>query len=273
MELSHRATPAAMLSALWSNRRLIMQLSLQEMAGKYRASLLGVLWMVLTPLLMLAVFTFVFSTIFQSRWGQSSGSKAEFAIILFAGLAVFNVFSECINRAPGLIVANTNYVKRVVFPLEILPVIALCGALFNFIATFVVWMLAYLVLIGIPPATAWLLPVVMLPFLCATLGLSWLLSALGVYLRDVAQVSGVLVTGLLFLSPIFYPLSAVPERFHWLIEANPLGYVVETVRRVLIFGLAPDWEGFVLNAAGCLLFMFAGFWWFQKTRKGFADVL
>ena len=271
---SYSGSPAALVSTLLRNSGLVRQLAWQEIAGRYRASLLGVAWMAITPLLMLGVYTFVFAVVFQSRWGTgATGGKAQFAVVLFAGLAVFNLFSECINRAPGLIVANANYVKRVVFPLELLPVIALCGALFHFLASLLVWLLVAWLLVGPPPLTALLLPLALLPLLLGTLGLSWLLSALGVYLRDVGQMVGVLVTGLLFLSPIFYPVDAVPESVRGLIRLNPVGYMVDLVRGVLVFGRLPGLPGYALALVASLLLAWVGFWWFQKTRKGFADVL
>lgn len=270
----HPSTPVALVSTLVRNRGLVRQLAWQEIAGRYRSSLLGVAWMAITPLLMLSVYTFVFAVVFQARWGTAgSGDKAQFAVVLFAGLAVFTVLSECLNRAPGLIVSNANYVKRVVFPLELLPVIVLCGAVFHFMVSMLVWLVAAWILIGPPPLTAILLPVVMLPLAFGTLGASWGLAALGVYLRDVGQVVGVVVTGLLFLSPIFYPIEAVPEGARELIMLNPVGYVVEMARGVLVFGRLPNPIGFLVALLSSIFVAWAGFWLFQKTRKGFADVL
>lgn len=270
----HAGSPRALLSALVRNRALVRQLAWQEIAGRYRASLLGMAWMAITPLLMLAVYTFVFAIVFQSRWGTAAtANKAQFAVVLFAGLAVFNLFGESVSRAPALVVGNANYVKRVVFPLELLPVIAVCGALFHFAASMLVWTAVAWCLIGPLPATALLLPVVLLPLVLGTLGLCWLLSALGVYLRDVGQMVGVAVTGLLFLSPIFYPLDAVPESVRWMIRLNPVGYMVDMARGVLVFGALPGMAGYGAALATSLLLAWMGFWWFQKTRKGFADVL
>lgn len=263
-----------MLRTLGQHRGLIRQLAWREIAGRYRASLFGVAWMALTPLLMLAVYTFVFAVVFQARWGLGTeGSKARFAVVLFAGLAVFNLFGESIGRAPDLIVANANYVKRVVFPLELLPVVSVCTALFHFAVSLLVWLVVAWWLLGAPPPTALLLPVLLLPLLLGTLGLSWLLSALGVYLRDIGQVVGVAVMGLLFLSPIFYPLESVPESMRGLISLNPIGSLVDMVRGALVFGALPSVAGYALSLLLAALVAWLGFWWFQKTRKGFADVL
>jgi lipopolysaccharide transport system permease protein len=271
---AHPAGPGYLIGSLRRNRELVRQLVRQEVAGRYRGSLFGLAWSLLTPLLMLAVYTYVFSVVFGARWGSDGGaSKAEFAVILFAGLAVFNLFADCINRAPTLVVHNANYVKRVVFPLELLPVIALGNAMFHFLASMTVWLVAAIVLLGKVPPTALLLPLILLPMVLGTLGLSWLLSSLGVYLRDVQQTTAVLVTGLLFLSPIFYPVSAVPENVRQVIKLNPVGYVVEAARGALVFGRVPDPLEMLLALAIGLAMALAGFWWFQKTRKGFADVL
>ena len=174
---------------------------------------MGLLWSFFNPVLMLAVYTFVFSVVFKARWAGGSDSKTEFALVLFAGLLVFNLFAECVNRAPGLILSNVNYVKKVIFPLEILPVVALGSAGFHFLISLVVWSIFYLLFFGIPPATILLLPLILIPLVLITLGISWLLASLGVYLRDVSQIIGVVTTVLMFLSPIFYPIVALPEEY------------------------------------------------------------
>jgi lipopolysaccharide transport system permease protein len=194
-------------------------------------------------------------------------------LILFAGLLVFNFFSECVNRAPGLILANTSYVKKVIFPLEILPVVTLGAALFHCGVSALVWFLFYMILFGVPPLTALLFPVVLLPLIFLTVGVSWLLASLGVYLRDVAQVVGVATTILLFLSPIFYPISALPENFQTLLLFNPLTHVIEQTRAVLFFGKLPNWTMYFISLTGGVVVAWLGYAWFQKTRKGFADVI
>jgi lipopolysaccharide transport system permease protein len=258
---------------LWKNRGLIKALVAREIIGRYRGSVMGILWSFFLPVLMLAVYTFVFSVIFKARWNTGSDSKTEFALILFAGLLVFNFFSECVNRAPGLILANTSYVKKVVFPLEILPVVTLCAALFHCGIASLVWLLFYLIFFGAPPLTALLFPVVLLPLLFLTVGISWLLASLGVFLRDVAQVVGVATTLLLFLSPIFYPVSMLPESFQKVLLLNPLALIIEQTRGVLIFGKMPHWGMYFASLAGSIVVAWLGYAWFQKTRKGFADVL
>jgi lipopolysaccharide transport system permease protein len=222
---------------------------------------------------MLIVYTFFFSVIFKARWSAGSDSKTEFALILFAGLMVFSVFSECVNRAPGLVLGNPNYVKKVIFPLEILPWVNLGSALFHGVISLSVWVLAYLVFFGLPHVTVIFLPLILLPLVFFIMGLSWILASLGVYLRDVAQFVGILTSTLMFLSPIFYPVTAIPERFRGLLYLNPLTPVIEQARDVLYWGKTPDFSIIGIYLIMTLVFAWLGFAWFQKTRKGFADVL
>ncbi len=266
-------SPFAMLSSIREHRGLLLALIKREVAGRYRGSMMGILWSFLLPLLMLAVYTFVFSVVFNARWNTGSDSKTEFALVLFAGLLVFNFFSECINRAPSLILANTNYVKKVVFPLEILPLVIVGAALFHGLIGWFVWLIFYVIFFGIPPLTVLLFPVVIFPFVLLTMGACWFLASLGVYLRDITQVVGVLTTILLFMSPIFYPVTALPERFQKLMLLNPLTTFIEHTRNVLLWGKMPGLLWFVIVLLIGALSAWVGFWWFQKTRKGFADVL
>jgi homopolymeric O-antigen transport system permease protein len=270
--------------AIALSANLIVILVRREIAGRYRGSMLGLLWSMLTPLFMLAVYTFVFGVVLRARWaaegaqsaagaGTSEPSTAEFAIILFAGLIVFQLFAEVISRAPTLILSNTNYVKKVVFPLEILPAIALGSALFHAGVSFVVLLVFRLFVLGVIPITVLLLPLVLAPFCLVILGLSWFIAALGVYYRDINQFLGTLITALLFLSPIFFPLSALPEWLRPWVALNPLSVPVEATRAVLIFGTFPDFASLGAYSAFGIAIATLGYAWFQKTRKGFADVL
>jgi lipopolysaccharide transport system permease protein len=222
---------------------------------------------------MLLVYTFVFSVIFNARWGGGNGSKTEFALILFSGLIVFNLFSECINRAPSLILINVNYVKKVVFPLEILPYVALGSAMFHASISLGVWLIAYAFLFGLPHATILLIPFIFLPLTLLIVGLSWVLASLGVYLRDVSQFVGILTTVLMFLSPIFYPVSALPEKYRSFLLLNPLMPAIEQFRSVLFWGKIPEITMVGVYYLVTTWIAWLGFAWFQKTRKGFADVL
>ncbi|RCX06867.1 ABC transporter permease [Extensimonas vulgaris] len=266
-------SPVEMCASLWRNRGLILASAKREVLGRYRGSALGLLWSFFNPLLMLAVYTFVFSEIFKARWNAASESKTEFALVLFAGLIVFNLFAECINRAPSLVLSNVNYVKKVVFPLEILPVVALLSSLFHAGISLAVWLLAYSVLVGLPHATTLYLPLLVIPYLLFIMGLGWALASLGVYLRDVTQFIGVLTTMLMFLSPIFYPATNLPETYRSWLYLNPLTAVIEQTRAVLYWGQVPDFALLAIYWAATFLIAWLGFAWFQKTRKGFADVL
>ena len=222
---------------------------------------------------MLAVYTFVFSVVFRAKWGGGNGSRTEFALILFVGMIVFNLFAECFTRAPGLILSNVNYVKKVVFPLEILPWVALGSAMFHTLVSIAVWFAAYLISFGLPHPTVLFLPLIFIPLCMFVLGLSWGLSSLGVFLRDVSQLVGILVTVLMFLSPIFYPVTALPEAYRPLLYLNPLLPAIEQARAVLYFGQAPNWLMLGVYYLATASLCWVGFAWFQKTRKGFADVL
>lgn len=267
------ATPTEMAASLWRNRSLIMASAKRDVLGRYRGSVMGLTWSFFNPLFMLSVYTFVFSVVFKARWGGGSDSKTEFALILFSGLIVFNLFAECINRAPSLVLGNPNYVKKVVYPLEILPVVALLSALFHVLVSLLVWLLAYAIFFGAPHATVLYWPLVIMPFCLLILGLSWALAALGVFLRDVSQFITVITTVMMFLSPIFYPVTAVPENYRHFIYLNPIAPVIEQTRNVLFWGKSPDFLMLGIYWLASALIAWLGFAWFQKTRKGFADVL
>jgi lipopolysaccharide transport system permease protein len=224
---------------------------------------------------MLAVYTFVFSVVFKARWGggEVEESRVDFAITLFAGLIVFNLFSEIMNSAPTLILTNVNYVKKVIFPLEILPLVSIAVILFHSIISLLVLMLAQIVFKGHIPLTTIYLPLILLPLLAAGLGISWFLAALAVYLRDITQITGVLTTVLMFTSAVFFPISSLPERYQTILLLNPLATIISESRNALIFGQPPHWALLGLMLLIGLSMAAGGYLWFQKARKGFADVL
>lgn len=267
------ASPREIVASFWRNRGLIRNLVHREVVGRYKGSMLGILWSLVTPIFMLAVYTFVFSVVFQARWSSGSESKTEFALVLFAGLLIFNLFSECITRAPGLVLSNVNYVKKVVFPLEILPWVILGSALFHFTVSLTVWLVAYVLLVGAPHSTVLFLPIVIAPFAMFVMGISWGLASLGVYLRDVGQLIGIVVQVLMFMTPIFYPASALPEKFQMIMHLNPLTPPIEMMRSVMYWGQTPSLPIWLAGSIVAILSCLVGFAWFQKTRKGFADVL
>lgn len=269
----HSISPHVMLQNLWRSRNLISQMTKREVVGRYNGSMLGLAWSFLHPLLMLAVYTFVFGVVFKARWNNVEESNFSFAIILFAGMIVHSLFAECVNKAPTLILANPNYVKKVVFPLEILPVVSLLAAFFHCLVSLCVLVTTIFFSDLTLQWTILLAPVVLTPLAIATVGACWLLSSLGVYIRDVGQTIGIVTTVMMFLSPMFYPVAALPQAFRPLIMANPLAFIMEQLREVIVWGRQPDWTGLATYTAIATLFAWAAFVWFQKTRKGFADVL
>ncbi len=273
MSLIQSLNPYFIIKNLWKQRDLIVQLIKRDTVVRYKGSYLGFLWTFLTPIFMLFVYTFVFSMVLKTKWGTSSDSKVEFAMVLFCGLNAFNIFSECLNRSPGLILSSVNYVKKVVFPLEVLPVVIMGSAVINGAIGFLVLLVGVAAAMGIFHWTVIFLPLVLLPLLLLTLGLSWFFASLGVYLRDIGQVINVFTTAVLFLSPIFYPLSIIPQEFQVMYHWNPISFVVEDIRRIFIWGQMPNWlwllKGTLMGIAAASL----GHAWFQKTRSGFADVI
>jgi lipopolysaccharide transport system permease protein len=247
----------------------------RDIAGRYRGTLIGMLWSLLTPLFMLAVYTIVFGAVFKSRWtGQAADTPpGEFAIILFAGLTVFQLFGEVINRSPSLVLTNVNLVKKVVFPLEILAPVALGSAVCHAAISLIVLLGAMLAVYGAVPLTALWSPVILAPYALLILGLAWLLASLGVYYRDTSQVLGTLVTALMFLSPVFYPLSALPESLRPWLALNPIVFPVEATRAALVFGKSPDLGALLIYSLIAAATAASGYMWFQRTRRGFADVL
>lgn len=268
----HPCSPSALLKSLWFNRQLIMQLIKREIIGRYKGSVIGVAWSFFYPILMLVVYTFVFSVIFKSRWGGDE-SKTLFAVIIFTGMIVLNLFTEVLNRAPTLITSNTNYVKKIVFPVEVIPVVALGVALFHALISLIVVLIAFIVFNGFLHWTAIFSPIVMLPLILITLSFAWLLASLGVYLRDIGQTVSILTMALMFLSPIFYPITVVPESFRPYILANPLTFIIEQMREVIVWGHTPNWLGLAMYCMVATSLLWLSFALFQKMRRGFADVL
>lgn len=272
---AHPTSLVALARSLWRNRQLIVQMTKREVVGRYKGSVMGLAWSFFNPVFMLVVYTFVFSEVFKSRWGGIGGddSKTQFAVVLFVGMIVLSLFTEVLNRAPGLILSNVNYVKKVVFPIEILPVIAMGAALFHSLISLGVLLVAFALFNGYLHWTAVFAPFVLLPLIVITLGLAWMLASLGVFLRDVGQTIVIITTVLMFLSPVFFPVTAVPERFRPFMMANPLTFIIEQAREVLIWGHLPNWMGLGIYTLAATVVAWAGYAWFQKTRKGFADVL
>lgn len=265
--------PIRALAQMWERRDLLRQMTVRDTRSRYRGTAIGLFWSVLQPLIMLAVYAFFFGQVFEPKWSSTSSDPSEFALILFIGLVLHGFLAEILNRAPTLIVSNVNLVKRVVFPLDTLPVMAVCTALVHLMISLAIWLAFHWIVRGPPPMTAWLLPVGILPLFVFALGAGWLLASLGVYLRDMSYVMPMISMVLMFVSPVFYPASALRPPYDKLVLLSPLTEPIEFARDVLIGGQQPRWDAY-FGFLGCaLIFAWLAYAWFLGTKKGFADVL
>jgi len=274
--LQHAGLAAALLQALDYFRRrreLLWRMTVREVQARYRGSWLGPLWSLITPLLLLGVYAFVFSVVFRARWGGSPQSgQADYILTIFGNITLFNLLAESLNAAPGLVVGHANYVKRIVFPLEILPVVRLLACLVNTAISLALFVIATAIVHGLS-WTAWLLPLTVLPLALWTLGLTFVLSALGVFVRDIGNLIGLLVTMLLFLSPVFFPIASLPPAWQPLLAINPLAGILDNFHRVMLEGLPPDWVSWLLITSLGLVVLLAGLSLFLRAKSAFADVL
>src|SRR5258706_3521539 len=261
-----------MFRTLWRHRSLVIELAKREFSGRYQGSFGGLLWSFAQPLFLLAIYTLAFGVILQAGWGFSCGT-ADYALMLFAGLIIFNAFSECLAKAPLLIAANPNFVKKVVFPLELLPWVMALTILLHAVIGIAVWLAGYAVLFGPPKPTAILVPAILLCFFPMLLGIGWLLSALGLVARDIGQLTAMLSHALLFLTPIFYSIDAVPDMLRPALMLNPLTFVVEQLRLVLYFGEVPVLRALAVYFALASLFAWASLALFRRLRPRFADLV
>lgn len=276
--------PMTMARDLWSHHDLINQFTKRDIRSRHKGTVLGVMWALGTPLLQLIAYTFVFSTVLSLRWERhpgegivddaTGGGSLAYAVTLFCGFVVFSMFADPVGRGPAMISNRQNFVKKVVFPLQIFPVTAVGTAIFHGLFGLVLLVLANLLFFGTVSPTAWMFPLMLLPAVLLSLGLCWTLAALGVFLRDLREIVQVLVFKVLFfMTPIFYPLELVPERFRPVLLANPLTGTVENARRSLLWGEWPNWGlwgyGMVVGVLACLL----GYAFFNKSKRSFADVI
>ncbi len=264
-----------MFRNLWGHRYLALQLARRDVAGRYRATQLGLLWSILTPLILLGIYTFVFAVVFKARWDvrNQNESRGEFALTMFCGMLLFNLFAEVVNRSPGMIVGVPNYVKKVVFPLEVFVVSGLLSSLFNLLVGLVVWGVGMALILGLPPWTVLWLPVVLVPVCLMTAGLSWVLASLGVFVRDVGHAVVLATQVLFFTTPVFYRLEAVPPAYQRLLMLNPLTHAVEDARRVLMWSMPPDWKWWFPSLGVSALLAVLGYALFMKSKRAFADVI
>lgn len=252
---------------------LLWQLVCRDIASRYRGTLMGMLWSFMSPIIMLVIYTFVFSVVFNARWGSDGQSKTDFAMNVFAGMLVHGLLAECLVRSPALLLQYSSYVKRVVFPLAILPLLVVGSALFNAVISIIVLLCALLIL-GSAVHSEWLLlPVILLPLIFFAAGAGWLLSSCGAYLRDISQLTPVLPTVLMFMSPVFYPVSALPDAYQRLMYVNPLTPSIEAVRGLLFHSQFPELYSFCVSLVVSIIFAGFALFVFKRLSRGFADVL
>jgi len=267
--------PLKLVGNLWMHRQLILQFSKREVLKRYKGSYLGMLWSFINPVFMLLIYAFVFGVILRTRWGTgiSDNSFVGFALTLFTGLIIFNVFSECVTAAPGLIVNNPNYVKRIIFPLEILPVSMLGSALIHSLVSLIVLFLGLILFKVNIYWTVLLFPLVYVPLIFLCLGLGWFLSSFGVFVRDIGQLVNIIVQMLFFMTPIFYSLSSIPLRYQPIFYINPMTFIVNQFRQVILWKQLPPLKEYLMLLVVTMIICLAGYMWFMKSKKAFADVL
>jgi lipopolysaccharide transport system permease protein len=266
-------SPVALVRGLHANRRLISQFAWRDVLARYKGSYLGILWSFAVPLVMLAVYGFVFSVIFEAKWGINDESHLDFALTLYCGLLAFNIFAEVVGRSPTLVVANPGYVKKVVFPLEILPVAALGTALFNAAIWAIILIPAWALANHMVSSTLWMLPVALLPLCLLSVGLAWFISSLGVFIRDIAHPVGIMIQVLLFMSGVFFAVSLLPASYQKVLLLNPLVTILDNVRRTTLWGEPIHWRSWTIATVGGLIVFQFGYAWFMRTKKAFADVV
>jgi homopolymeric O-antigen transport system permease protein len=273
--ISAQTARRAVWRPLWElpgRSELIISLARRELVARYKGSVLGILWALLTPVVMITIFTFIFAEIFGARFGVSS-SPWDYALYLFCGLLPWTMFQETVQQSATVIVSHANLVKRVVFPLETLPLALTLTSLINQLFGTLALLIAIVVIRHELHASLLWLPVLLIPQLILTMGAAWLTASLGVFLRDTAQGIALLMMAWMFLTPIIYPESAVPERYRPFINANPFTSLVRSYRRILLEGTAPDWPSLAYFSAWSLVLFCFGYWWFARSRRNFADVI
>jgi lipopolysaccharide transport system permease protein len=266
--------PVRTILNIWRYRDLLGQLVRRNIQVRYKGTIMGLVWMILTPLVMLAVYTFVFSVVFKARWGADFGdSRVAFALIMFCGIAVFNIFAESVTGSVGVITGNPNYVKKVVFPLEILPVSAVFSSIFFGLVSLAILITGVGLFMHKFSLGIICLPLVFIPLFLLSCGISWFAASLGVYVRDLSHVVGIMIQVLFFMTPIFYSAEMVPKSLRPILMLNPLTTIVQTARYVLIYDKWPDWSDLGIVTIFSLVIFQSGYFWFMKTKRGFADVL
>jgi len=251
---------------------LVLSFARRDLVARYKGSALGIAWAILTPVIMIAIFTFIFAGIFGARFG-ARGSSWDYALYLFCGLLPWTMFQDTLQRSSTTIIERANLVKRVVFPLEALPLAQTLSALGNQLFGTVALLFAIVIIQReFHPTVLWL-PVLLIPQLIATVGAAWLVASLGVFFRDLTQGITLILMAWMYLTPIIYPETIVPERYRPFINANPFTALVRSYRQIFLEGKAPDWPSLAYFTVFALVLFVFGYWWFAKTRRNFADVI
>ena len=247
----------------------------RDIAIRYKGSQLGRAWTVINPLLMLSVYTLVFSQIFRAKWGGSADTSnpINFALNLYAGLIIFNIFAECATRASTLITSNPNFVKKIRFPLHVLGEMVVGNSIFHAVINIAILLLAKWLTDGQVPSTVLFLPFIFTPIILMCLGITWLLAAIGVYFKDINQLITAVVSMLMFLSPIFYPATAMPESLKWLANLNPIAIFIEYTRRCVINGSLPSVGQLILETIVAAIWCEVAFRIHQRLKPNFGDYL
>lgn len=273
--------PASMLTMLSVHRGLIAQFARRDVLERHKGAYLGSLWNIISPVITLLIYGFVFGYVFESRWRDPTlaanegdgGAAASFLLPFFLGHSMYHFFSECVGRAPLTVAARPNLVKKVVFPVEILPVVSVLSAMVYPLVAIPLLFIAQLVVVGSIPMTVLMLPLMFLPLIFAAMGISWFLASLGVYSRDIKNVVQVVLQLLIFMTPVFYSPERIPHRFRGLYGLNPLGFIIEQARGVTLWGREPNWTKFAMITLSSLIAMQLGYAFFMRTKRGLADVI
>jgi lipopolysaccharide transport system permease protein len=258
---------------LISYKSLLWQFTKREIERRYRGTLLGLFWSFMTPLLMLVVYTIVFGFIFGGSYGHPGETKVQFTLGLFCGLLLWDIIAGSIVAAPGLIVGNANFVTKVIFPLEILSIAMVSSTLVHTVIGFIPLLLLLVVSQGTIAFSAMSLFLIFIPILFYTLGITWILSALGVFLRDISAMIPAMITILMFMSAIFFPITAIPLAWRWVMMLNPAAVLISMARNALVFHQWPDMTMYGVQLFLSILVATLGYALFMKMKPAFADVL
>ena len=258
--------------SLWQNRALMRSMVARDIASRYQGSFFGALWTVLNPLLLMATYFFVFGVVLRSRW-SGDASQSGYVLYFLAGMLPWLAFSEAAGRAPNVVLEHRTFVSKLVFPIETLPANLVIAGLITELFGLAIFLTGLLLARGAVPVAVLWLPVILIPQILLTLGVAWILAAIGVFMRDLGQVIGLLLTLGFFLTPICYPETSLPEAAMRLMQFNPIYILVNGYRMMLLESQAPLtvqvgwlWLGSGLLAIG-------GYGWFHRLRKSFADVI